>query len=106
MNEGFDMVKWLASQSDRVLFIVTLCVCGWFAWRQQKRSEVLLDKMAEQNEAQRIIHHERMAGITASLFETTNNVTKVVATNTSALYENTKSNDAIKDVLQQVKARL
>lgn len=53
MDDAVSTFKWLAGQSDRVLFIATLCMCGWFAWKQQRRSEAMVDTLRDELKANR-----------------------------------------------------
>lgn len=69
MDDAISTIKWVAGQSDRVLFIVTLCICGWFAWRQQKRSEAMVDTLREElhaNRDQLVVLVREMSGVVSA----------------------------------------
>ena len=69
MDDAVSTIKWLAGQSDRVLFISTLCICGWFAWKQQKRSEQMVDTLRDElhaNRDQLVIMVKEVSGVVSA----------------------------------------
>lgn len=89
MSESVELMKWVSTQGDRAMFIITLCVCGYFAYRLNRRQEGVIDRMAEDHKESRDAHMAKMEKCTERMFEQSEQVTAVVSANTAALQHNT-----------------
>jgi hypothetical protein len=85
MDGVVEMATKLASQGDRVLFLLCLGYLGWLWRREQRRSDSVQADLLKDNHESRERYHSNLNELQGRLFEQTKEVTEVVATNTAIL---------------------
>lgn len=90
MNDQFNFLQWLSTQSDRVWFLVAVVVLVWTFIKRQKQSDNDLKET-------RAVNHERNNEMMKQILDNCAQVTKICAESTVALNNNTEVLMRIRD---------